>query len=164
MSLDNIHLSGKITAALYRDVLVDAKKNENIFPRYRFLGNNQKQITFVVKSHSEVFVEERHLPFITKMLEACKMNVGDIALVNHAATPVIIQQLKKQLEPTKLILFGIQSVEIKLPFSFPPFKTQVYDGCTYLCVPSLQELDAEVPESKLLKSKLWVCLRKLFEI
>jgi hypothetical protein len=164
MSLDNIHLSKKITSALYKDFLVDAKKNENVLPRYKFLGNNQKQITFVVQSHDEVFVEEKHLSFITKMLEACKMNIGDIALVNHTTTPIIIQQLKQQLRPQMLILFGTESVDIKLPFSFPQFKTQAYDGCTYLCVPSLNELDSEVPESKLLKSKLWVCLRKLFEV
>ncbi|HEX4373899.1 MAG TPA: hypothetical protein VHZ50_11405, partial [Puia sp.] len=99
MSLDNIHLSQKITSALYNDVLVDAKKTENTFPHYKFLGNNQKKITFVVQSHDVVFVEEKHLSFITKMLEACKMNIGDIALVNHTTTPVIIQQLKKQLQP-----------------------------------------------------------------
>jgi hypothetical protein len=163
MSLDHINLSDKITSALYKDFLVDAKKNENIF-RYKFLGNNQKQITIVVQSHDAFFVEEKHLSFITKMLEACKMNIGDIALVNHANTPIIIQQLKKQLHPQMLILFGIESADIKLPFSFPQFKTQAYDGCTYLCVPSLNELDSEVPESKLLKSKLWVCLRKLFEV
>ncbi|HSZ84964.1 MAG TPA: hypothetical protein VK787_02980 [Puia sp.] len=164
MSLDNIHLSEKITSTLYKDVLVDAKKNENVFPRYKFLGNNQKQITIVVQSHNAVFIEEKHLSFITKMLEACKMNIGDIALVSHTNTPVIIQQLKQQLQPQTLILFGIESVDIKLPFNFPQFKTQDYDGCTYLCVPSLNELDSDVPESKLLKSKLWVCLRKLFEI
>ncbi len=165
MSLDKIRLSETITTALYKDVLVDAKTiTNNISTHYKFLGNNQKRIIFVVHSRDAVFVPDRHLSFITKMLEACKMNIGDIAIVNHAVSPVIIQQLKQQLQPQILVLFGLESVDIKLPFNFPQFKTQAYDGCTYLCVPSLNELDTETNESKILKSKLWVCLRQIFEI
>ena len=166
MSLDNILLSASTTATLYSNVLVDvknepAKANPQ---RFKFLGNNQKLITFVVDNRDAVFVADRHLLFITKMLEACKMNIGDVSIVNQATTPVFIQEIKEVLHPQVLILFGVEATRIRLPFSFPKFKTQAYDGCTYLSVPSLNELDADSMESKLLKSKLWVCLRQLFEV
>jgi hypothetical protein len=166
MSLDNIQLSQKITNSLYKNLLVDVEKGgtTNTSEHYKFLGNNQKKIIFAVESPHAAFVEEKHLRFISKMLEACKMNIGDIAIVNHSATPIIIQDLKSQLKPQIMILFGIESTGIKLPFSFPQFKSQAYDGCTYVCVPSLNELDSETPDSKLLKSKLWVCLRTLFAV
>jgi len=165
MSLDKIRLSETVTSALYKDVLVNAKTiPNNVSYHYKFLGNNQKKIIFVVQSRDAVFIPDKHLSFITKMLEACKMNIGDIAIVNHASGAVIIQQLKQELQPRILVLFGLESIDIKLPFNFPQFKTQAYDGCTYLCVPSLNELDTETNESKVLKSKLWVCLRQIFEI
>jgi hypothetical protein len=164
MSLDNIHLSGTVTASLYTNVLMDVKSIGNQEAVYKFLGNNQKQLTFVVRTNDGVFIADKHLSFISKLLEACKMSIADIAIVNHAKTPVNVHLLKKQLEPRILILFGLESVDIKLPFNFPQFKTQIYDGCTYLCVPSLNEIDADTQESKLLKSKLWVCLRNLFDI
>jgi len=47
---------------------------------------------------------------------------------------------------------------------FPVFKIQAYDQCTYLTAPSLEELVRPGDEGKLLKSKLWVCLKTLFEI
>ncbi|SRR5579871_3131228 len=164
MSIDNVHLPGIVTAALYKNVLVDGSEIQNKTQRYKFLGNNQKKITFVTKDADAVFIADKHLLFITKMLEACKMNIADIAIVNHAAHPVLIHELKLQLHPQILILFGLESVDIKLPFNFPQFKLQAYDGCTYVCAPSLNELDGETHESKLLKSKLWVCLRQLFEV
>ena len=121
MSLDNIYLSKKITSALYKDLLVDAKQSENVFPRYKFLGNNQKQITFVVQSHDVVFVEEKHLSFITKMLEACKMNIGDIASsrIMHLH-PLIFSNSNTTIAPTNAhIQRGIESTRYTIAFQFP---------------------------------------------
>jgi hypothetical protein len=166
MSIDHVQLSGALTSALYKSVLVEKAAHEGGGHdlRYKYLGNNQKKIIFLVNSNDAVFIEDKHLTFITKLLEACKMNIGDVAIVNHALHPVVIAELKKQLDPQMIILFGVSSVDIKLPFSFPQFKTQLYDGCTYVLVPTLNELDTDTHESKLLKSKLWVCLRQLLEI
>jgi hypothetical protein len=133
-------------------------------PGYKFLGNNQKKITILVDSPGMPFLPDDQLAFLTKMLEACKMNIGDVAIVNQATTPVDIAALKKQLSPTWLLLFGPGPGEIGLPIHFPTFKIQPYDQCSFLWVPSLGEMLQAGEESKLLKTKLWVCLRALFEI
>jgi hypothetical protein len=117
-----------------------------------------------VDSPGHVFLSDEELAFIGKILGACKLNIADVAIVNHATIPVLISELKKQLEPVILLLFGLDPTGIRLPVQFPQFKTQVYDGCNYLYVPSLPELDKDTEEGKLLKSKMWVCLRKLFEV
>jgi hypothetical protein len=166
MSLNTIELPGFIIADLFKNSLVAGNEKKVVESAnqsgYKFLGNNKKKITLVVSSPDAVFLPESHLNFITKMLEACKMNMGDVAIVNHASAPVVIGELKKQTEPSTLLLFGIEPTEIKLPISFPQFKMQAYDGCTYLFAPSLYEIDQPTEESKLLKSKLWLCLQKLF--
>ena len=98
------------------------------------------------------------------MLEACRMNIGDVAIVNQAVSPANITAIKQQLQPSFMLLFGIQPVDIKLPINFPLFKIQTYDQCTYLYASSLNELVSVSDESKVLKGKLWGCLKTMFEI
>lgn len=133
-------------------------------PGYKFLGSNRRKITILVQSPGIAFLPDDQLAVLTKMLEACRLNMGDVAIVNHAAAPVTITALRQQLQPSIVLLFGLSPLEIQLPVSFPVFKIQAYDQSTYLCAPSLEELVGTTDESKLLKSKLWVCLKSLFEI
>jgi hypothetical protein len=77
---------------------------------------------------------------------------------------VEIATLKKQLSPSILLLFGPEPTDIRLPIHFPHFKIQAYDQCTYLCAPRLSQLVQTGEENKLLKSKLWVCLKELFGV
>lgn len=92
------------------------------------------------------------------------MNMGDVAIVNHAAAAVNITSLRAQLQPATIILFGIDPTAIKLPINFPVFRLQPYDQCTYLLAPPLDQLVQNSEESKLLKSKLWVSLKALFNV
>jgi hypothetical protein len=178
MSLSDITLPGSVIADLYRQSLVQAGTDQAVSPgadtpdiktdapsnNYRFLGNNQQQVTIIVNFPEETFLPDSHLQFLTKMLEACKLNLGDVAIVNHAKKPADIEILKEQLRPVSLLLFGIEPVTIKLPMNFPQFKEQSFAGCAYLYTPGLEILNQETEEGKLLKSKLWVCLRKLFKV
>lgn len=129
---------------------------------YKTLGNNKQQISVVVNCPNDVYVPEADLAFLTKMLGACKLNMADVAIVNHATAPVAIDKLKAQLQPKSLLLFGVEPGEIQLPISFPQFKEQPYAGTTYLFTPSLTQLNLETEEAKLLKRKLWDCLKRMF--
>ncbi|MBS1974774.1 MAG: hypothetical protein JST13_10510, partial [Bacteroidetes bacterium] len=130
----------------------------------KFLGGNKKNILILVKSSDAVFVDDDQLSFLTKLLEACKLNVGDVAILNNEKEELVINKLKEQLRPKRIILFGNSPGSLKLPIEFPMFKLQQYDGSTYLYAPSLKELDVDTTEGKILKSKLWVCLKNLFEL
>jgi hypothetical protein len=168
MSLNDIQLSPFVTSALYKNSLVvmsdDQKREAVVEQSYKFLGGNKKNIVLIARSIDAVFVSEEHLAFITKLLGACKINLEDVAIINNAHSNAIISGLKKQLSPKILIFFGVEPTTIKLPIHFPMFKMQEYDGCVYLYVPSLEELNHDNNEGRLLKSKLWVCLKNLFEL
>ena len=101
MDLNTIELPGFIVAGLYKDSLVSGTEKKVIAASapagYRFLGDNRKKITLIVDSPGDVFLPDRHLSFITKILEACKVNIGDVAIVNHASTPVIVVGIKKTI-------------------------------------------------------------------
>jgi hypothetical protein len=133
-------------------------------PVYKFLGNNRQQVTIIVRFPGEAFLPENHLQLLTKMLGACKLNLGDVAIVNDATQKVDINTLKSQLYPKRLLLFGVAPDETGLPLSFPLFKDQEYAGCTYLYTPSLEELNKETEEGKVLKRKLWESLKKMFNV
>lgn len=129
---------------------------------YKILGNNKKQITVVVNCPQDVFVPEGDLQFLTKMLDACKLNMADVAIVNHATAAVTIEKVKAQLQPKFLLLFGVEPDVIHLPINFPSFKEQPYAGTTYLFTPALSQLNGDTDVAKGLKKKLWECLKRMF--
>jgi hypothetical protein len=129
---------------------------------YKVLGKNAKQVAIVVNFASEAFLPEGELQFLTKMLGACKLNLADVAIVNHATTPIEIEKLKQQLLSRHVLLFGVEPSAIQLPISFPAFKEQAYAGTTYLFAPSLEQLNKETEEAKGFKKKLWECLKRTF--
>lgn len=130
----------------------------------RFLGNNKQKVGILVNFPEDVFLPDKHLQFLTKILEACKMNLGDVAILNHATQKVGITELRPLWQPSALLLFGITPEEFGLPINFPEFKSQAYDGVIYFTFPPLEVLNQDSENGKILKSKLWVCLKKLFNI
>jgi hypothetical protein len=176
MGLNDIILSSNMLTGLYKNNLIGPEEKENLRPGptpkeakeeaapegYKFLGKNKKSICLITKCTDAVFVSEPDLNFISKLIGACKMNLEDVAILNQANTDIIISTLKKQLKPKSIILFGVDPTSIKLPIHFPAFKLQEYNGTTYLLAPTLEELNQETNEGKILKSKLWVCLKQLF--
>jgi hypothetical protein len=131
---------------------------------YKTLGNHRRKITILVNTPGSPFLPDNQLGFLTKILEACRLNMGDVAIVNHASAPVNIITLRAQLQPSVILLFGLEPTTIRLPINFPVFKLQPYDQCTYLSAPALDLLVQTSEESKLLKSKLWLCLKSLFHV
>jgi hypothetical protein len=189
MSLNNIQLPGIVIASLYRKGIIQGEQEivektapvtavpappaaevavaapaSPTAPLYKFLGNNRQQVVIVVKFAGEVFLPESHLQMLTKMLGACKLNLGDVAIVNEATQGIDINLLKQQLYPKKILLFGVTPEETGLPLNFPPFKDQEYAGCTYLCAPGLEQLAMDNEEGKTLKKKLWESLKKMFGV
>ena len=176
MSIDNIRLSSFVVGEWYKDTLVaspdapplaatqPAAQSPDEPKTYKILGNNRRHITIVVHSPGIPFLPDNQLAFLTKILEACQLNIGDVAIVNAAASTVQITALRQQLQPASLLLFGIEPAAIRLPINFPAFRLQPYDQCTFLSAPALDKLVEQSEESRLLKSKLWVCLKTLFNV
>jgi len=169
MGLNEIKLPALVASGLYKNSLVtmneaNETKEAALEQSYKFLGKNKKNIVLIAHSNDAVFVTEAHLAWLIKLLDACKMNLEDVAILNNATEQIIITELKKQLNPKTLILFGVEPPAIRLPIHFPMFKLQEYGGCVYIYAPALEELNQDTNEGKILKSKLWVCLKKLFEL
>lgn len=182
MALNDIKLSDQLITEWYKEILVPSQ-NSNVgefaaitskpvappppatqFSVVKHLGSNRRNITIIVESPASPFLPDDQLAVLTKILEACQLNLADVAIVNHATTPVAIAEIRGQLQPKTILLFGPEPSAIKLPINFPVFKPIDYDAVKFLAAPGLVQFVANTEESKLLKSKLWVCLKTIFEV
>jgi hypothetical protein len=165
MDINHVQLSDLAIGELYGDaLLVSAPLSDAAPAALKFLGNHRRHFTILVHSPGSAFLPDDQLSFLTKILEACRMNIGDVAIINTATAPVAITHLKQQLHPETILLFGVEPTAIRLPINFAAFRPQPYDNCTYLSAPALDLLVQPGEEGRLLKSKLWVCLKSLFNV
>jgi len=172
MSLQNLKLPIELVTDLYANHLIepttgstdkiDNKKNKAI--SLPSLGGNEKRITILVSEESQPFMKDDELEWLQKMLQACKLTLGDVAIVNTHSKNFSMALVKQQLRPWKLVMLGPSPTDLQLPLNFPQFKIQEHDNCAYLSAPTPKELNRETKEGKLLKSKLWVSLQTLFEV
>ena len=181
MGLNDLHLSPSILSWLYPNSLINTgnvenaqaelpaktltapkKDNEKLgSPAWKFLGNNQRNILVVVNYNTPVHLPDEELSFLTNMLAACKLSLGDVAIVNrNNYTDVMYQDLLNHFQSKIVFLFGVEPTDFGLPVSFPYFQVQTLANRTFLYTPALEQRHTD----PLLKSKLWVSLRSIFGI
>lgn len=179
MGLNDIRLSNTELVALYpktlveSDVVYTSKKNmpfitepiieEKVLAekQWKQLGDNKKNILITVRYTQFTHLPDEELQFLTAILSACQLTLGDVAIINqHNYHDTSYTEILKQYNSHIILLFGIEPSEFGLPLSFPEFQVQTFDNNKYLFAPPLQECRND----KLLKSKLWVCLRSIFGI
>jgi hypothetical protein len=174
MSSEKTILPGFLVADLYRNNLViiddgaQPVEETTATPvkteKQWFLGSNLQKITLVVSEKEAAYLEDASLKFLTAILGACKYNLGDVAIVNHHKDAVVYSRIKQELTPRVLILFGITTQQLQLPFTIPDYQVQSYDQCQFLVAPPLPAMLGESQEARLEKSKLWLCLKKMFSL
>lgn len=132
--------------------------------RQWYLGSNLQKITMVVNQKDAVYVNDESLKFLSNILGACKLNLGDVAIVNYHTEPVNYTFLKENTSPQHLILFGVTAQQIQLSFTVPNYQVQKYDNCNFLIAGGLETMLDNSQEAKLEKSKLWLSLKKMFNV
>mgnify|MGYP000863671053 CR=1 FL=1 len=128
-------------------------------PEWKSLGQNAKNILILVNNPGITFLPDDELAFLTQMLQACKLSLADIALLNlqqyqQTAYTDILQQFGSKT----VFLFGVEPTQWGLPINFPAFQIQQFDSRKFLHSPGLGEMMGD----KLLKTKLWAGLKTIF--
>lgn len=127
----------------------------------KWLGNNRKNILLLVRYPGIVHIPDPGLQFLSGILGACRLSLDDTALLNLESNPgTDYKKLTNRFQSRQVFLFGVDPASTGLPLSFPPYQLQAFSGVTYLFAHSLEELEND----KLLKSKLWVSLKRLFNL
>ena len=174
MDLNHLELPSYLIADLYKKSLVEpVKKSDSAHkpdpdteinhsnPAWKYLGTNNKNILIIVSTNEAVYLPDPELAFLTGILGACKLSLADVAIVNlknhpNASYKELISFFKSKI----VFLFDVEPVAFGLPVNFPHYQVQAFANTSFLFSPTLKELESD----KLKKSKLWVCLRKLFNV
>jgi len=126
---------------------------------WKFLGKNAQKVLIVVDYQSALHIPDEDLGFLTQLLAACKLNLGDITLVNFLHyRQTSYQSVLEKFGSRRVILFGLDPLQWGLPINFPQFQQQAFAGCQFLHAPDLSAIKAD----KLVKTKLWVALQPFF--
>jgi DNA polymerase III psi subunit len=166
MSIDDIQLPGFVIQNLFQNSLVDLTGNETqqglvTNKELNIFGGNKQHIILLVNNPDVVFVTDQQLTFLSGILNACKLMLEDVGLLNIASYPAIsYKKISDIFTPQIVIMFGILPDAIQLPFVMPEFQRQSYNNQVYLAVPSLTELE----KNKELKRKLWTVLQQIFSL
>ncbi|HET7003683.1 MAG TPA: hypothetical protein VFI33_20315 [Puia sp.] len=177
MGINHLRLSSELIAALYPESLVEENRpspaNENVrnskpvadkTPAYHFLGENNRSICFLANYPEGDFLPENQLEFLKKMLTACKLSFNDIALLNIAHTTFDLADLRLQLHPLIIFLWGIPPESVGLKSGLPDFNITILDGISIIPVSGPDVMSGNLPEGTEFKQRLWNCLKKLFTL
>lgn len=167
MSLNNLQLTPAEITTLYKNSLVDipdAGNKQNKLGKeiaWKYLGENKKNVLVILDYKDVVHIPDKQLFFLTKLLAACHLNLGDTAILNiHNYKEAGIENLISFFKPKVALLFGVSPAEVEMPLLFPLFQVQAYKNASYLYSPSLEEIE----QDKNLKTSLWACLKKIFNL
>jgi hypothetical protein len=169
MSIDNTPLPAFLIQSLFRNSLVDLKTDVTDItdhllkeePGITFLGGNEEKIIFLFNDKENKFLADSRVKFLSDLLTACQLSMGDIALVNFFNNNTITyRELIVQLRPKKILLFGISANDLDLPFTIPLFQMQNFQEQVYLVCPSIEDLQMNID----LKKQLWQSLQEIFNI
>ena len=178
MKLSANKLPPSVISDLYKKSLVEAESpalpqiqakataviepmGKRIAEQIHFLGDNKKNILILVNYAHVNYLPDEELDFLTNMLSACKLSLTDVAIMNlyKTANPSY-KDISGKINSSTILLFGTAPSMLELPVDFPHFQIQSFNNNTFLYTPPLEN----IKDDKILKSKLWVCLRKIFNL
>jgi hypothetical protein len=137
------------------------QSDNNIAVNDKFLGENKQHILMLVNYTHTVHLPDNELNFLINMLGACKLSLADVAIINLNNYPVSKhKEITLHFKSSTVFLFGVDPAVLELPINFPHFQIQSFSKRSYLFTPSLSEIEND----KVIKSKLWVCLRRMFNV
>lgn len=172
MSLNYIKFEPTDIAFLFKNSLVVINAEEQvllqtrteadqIFKGFKYLGENKKKTLVVVRNSEAVHIPDKQLSFLTKLLAACNLNLGDVAILNFQDhNSAEFNEIFNFFKPKAVLLFSVEPGEFGLPMIFPQFQVQGYKDAMFVFSPSLDVIEPD----KSLKGKLWVCLKKIFNL
>jgi hypothetical protein len=124
------------------------------------LGDNAHGVVILVRLPPEQFKKLPRNVFLNKLLQAIKLVMADVVLVNvEGPYPVALQNLRQEIAATHILAFGknllditVRNTQIYEPVQFPAV------GLAYLAGAEVEMIEYDVS----LKKRLWGGLQRMF--
>ena len=150
MNINDISLPASVVAGLY--------KNSLVIPGELPANKQPEQVKTVLILY---YKSDKQSRFVDDLLIACHIDKIKAELKELKKDEAYdYKELLDKSHFKEIILFGVEPSAIQLPLSFPHFQLQSFAGRSILFTPPLSEMK----DDKLLKSRLWVSLRRMFNI
>lgn len=156
-------------ATTHNDLQYNRNKDTNIQAiedanEIKYLGEHLKQVTIIVKDELAVYLNENDLTLLSSILNACKLTLADIALVNIAQQKLGLHEILHVLPSKLVMIFDVNSTTLKIKLPTTLYKS-IQLGDTYLLFcNSLSLMQGGDASAKIEKGKLWAILKQLFQL
>jgi hypothetical protein len=175
MKESNNKLPRSVLAQLYKESIVLCAAPANVDKKettevttptvpIKFLGEHQKKILVLVQDPNAVHLNERAFDLLTSILNACKLTIADIALINLANKNFSLHQILSQVPSEFVLIFDINPTQLKIKLPTKLY-TPILLGTTHLLfsnnLSTMQGIDTD---SKIEKTKLWTALKLIFKL
>jgi hypothetical protein len=114
----------------------------------KYLGENREHILILVHDPGAVYLEEKSFQFLLTILDACKLSMSAVALVNTAQNSATPESLAETLGSRVILGFGMNT---------SAYEVQTIGGKTWLGGDALSLIEAD----RNLKGRLWSCLKQV---
>ena len=145
------------------DKKAQTEDNSPIKP-IQFLGAHQKKILILVQDTNALHLNEGDFDLLIAILNACKLTMADIALINLANTNYSLHQILTQAPSDMVLVFDIHPTQLKIKLPNKLY-TPILLGTTQLLFSNnLSSMRGIDQTSKIEKTKLWTALKLLFKL
>lgn len=144
MSLREVSLDPFLLAGIYHQPLIEKdfvpvdSTDEKDIP-VPSLGNNKRQWVLLIHNPEDAYLNEAVFDMLLKLLNACKLTLDDIALINTAHLQGVgLDLIRRKFSPDKMILFGDVLPELKKGYH----KNEAWEeeGIDFLHTDALQDM------------------------
>ncbi len=164
MSLKNISLDPFILSQLYKAPIIASDSVEKSTEKQQsvsFLGNNRKQVSIFIHNDKNPWLPEDLFQLLSNILQACRMSMDDIALVNKARYPnKKLKEFTEALSPEKMIFLGDPFKKWMEEEGLEKNKVGFINEYRFLWSDSLKTLSSD----KRAKKEFWLGLQQFFNL
>lgn len=130
----------------------------------KYLGDHHKKIMVIVNDPASVYLNETDFILLTTILNACRLTIADVALINIGQQKTSLHEMLTILPSTLVLAFDIEAkaLKIKLPSTL---YSLINLGETHLLFSAaLSSMQGTGVEAKKEKAKLWAILKQIFQL
>ena len=129
-----------------------------------FTGEYKKNITIIIHQNSAEVISDEWKVFLNSVITACKLTLNDVVIVNNFKKAITYNQIKVKFNSQFLLVFDIAPGLLGIPSSISNYEIRVDNNCTIVFADSIAQMLPNTTEAKQIKMKLWVSLKKLFNV
>ena len=140
------------------------KAEDDLTAPIKFLGEHQKKILVLVQDLDAVHLNERAFDLLTSILNACKLTIADIALINLANKNFSLHQILTQVPSDFVLVFDVPPMQLKIKLPTKLYTPILLGETQLLFSNNLSQMQGIDQASKIEKTKLWTALKIIFKL